>query len=651
VSNSFVDTVYEGSNVILRPGTTLASDLSRPGDLIDAAIAVNEAPTLREAFQVMADAGLALLGCDRLGVTLWNGSPARGTRVAAAGLGPADIGAECIANDRVLQALETGEPYNGPPPRGVAPGAAGAAVESLSTVVGVPLVTESSRAIFHAGWLAELDADELTDATNLLRTLTRLTSLAERSLREREQARLDNVLENTLDGVIVTAGTSVTPNAAARAILGIPEGTELRSAMFVPRTLEGEPYPLAADLLPGGKATESGTGGRFRIRATSLDGRELVLDGSVAPVPRGAVIVFRDVTAEHARAVLNERSLYELFNSLPIPLSIVSPDTRESLSVNQAFLDLIGFTRDEVVGRRPPYPWWDPTEDAGARDRLPLESVVHRVFRRKDGRPLPVEVATHAIPGDDGEVALVLGVVADLSEKRRLDQQLVQSGKLAAIGELAAGVAHEINNPLFAILGLTEFLLKESEPGSKAEQRLELIQQTGLEIKEIVRALLDFARENAEERHVVALEDVVHSTVDLVRRTNAHKGVELVDSYDRSGGTVHGSPNQLKQIFLNLIANARQAMPNGGTVHVDVHREGDRMVASVSDDGPGIEPKVLERIFEPFFTTKRVTGGTGLGLSVSLGIAEAHGGSLVASSEPGRGATFTLCLPVVEEGE
>ena len=189
------------------------------------------------------------------------------------------------------------------------------------------------------------------------------------------------------------------------------------------------------------------------------------------------------------------------------------------------------------------------------------------------------------------------------------------------------------------------------EPGSKAAQRLELIQQTGLEIKEIVRALLDFARENAEERHVVALEDVVHSTVDLVRRTNAHKGVELVDSYDRSGGTVHGSPNQLKQIFLNLIANARQAMPNGGTGHVDVHREGDRMVASVSDDGPGIEPKVLERIFEPFFTTKRVTGGTGLGLSVSLGIAEAHGGSLVASSEPGRGATFTLCLPVVEEGE
>jgi two-component system NtrC family sensor kinase len=115
------------------------------------------------------------------------------------------------------------------------------------------------------------------------------------------------------------------------------------------------------------------------------------------------------------------------------------------------------------------------------------------------------------------------------------------------------------------------------------------------------------------------------------------------------GAPVTASPNQLKQIFLNLIANARQAMPNGGTVRVDVRQDGDWVTATVSDDGPGIEAAVLERIFEPFFTTKRATGGTGLGLSVSLGIAEAHGGSLTASSEPGRGATFTLRLPITTE--
>jgi two-component system NtrC family sensor kinase len=303
----------------------------------------------------------------------------------------------------------------------------------------------------------------------------------------------------------------------------------------------------------------------------------------------------------------------------------------------------------EVVGAAPPFPWWDPHQDPTAG--FAEGSVVRRVYRRKDGRPVPVEVRSHGIPGDDGRTALLLGVITDLSEKQRLDQQLVQSGKLAAIGELAAGVAHEINNPLFAILGLTEFLLKEAEPGSRPRQRLELIQQTGLEIKEIVRALLDFARENADERHVAPLEEVVRSTLDLVRRTNAHKGVELIDSYDGSGVLVHGSANQLKQIVLNLIANARQAMPQGGTVHVDVHRDGDCAVVTVADDGPGIEPSLLERVFEPFFTTKRATGGTGLGLSVSLGIAEAHGGTITATSELGRGAAFTLRLPaaVIEE--
>jgi two-component system, NtrC family, sensor kinase len=105
----------------------------------------------------------------------------------------------------------------------------------------------------------------------------------------------------------------------------------------------------------------------------------------------------------------------------------------------------------------------------------------------------------------------------------------------------------------------------------------------------------------------------------------------------------------LKQIFLNLIANARQAMPNGGIVRVEARREGGFAVATVSDDGPGIEPAVLERIFEPFFTTKRLTGGTGLGLSVSFGIAESHGGTLTVASEPGHGAAFTLRLPVYEE--
>jgi PAS domain S-box-containing protein len=338
---------------------------------------------------------------------------------------------------------------------------------------------------------------------------------------------------------------------------------------------------------------------------------------------------------------LDANQLVELFDSLPIPFLVGRESDRRVLTANQAFLDLIGYELGEVVGATPPFPWWS---EGDVNVGFTPGSVITRTYRCKDGRPLVVEVTSHGFA--DG---LLLGIITDLTERKQLDQQLVQSGKLTAIGELAAGVAHEINNPLFAILGLTEFLLKESEDGSRARHRLELIRETGLEIKEIVRALLDFAGENAEERHLVQIENVVRSTVDLVRRTNAHKGVELVDRYDAADALVLASQNQLKQIVLNLIANARQAMPLGGTVHVEVSRLGAHALVTVADDGPGIDPALLSRIFEPFFTTKRDLGGTGLGLSVSLGIAESHGGTLIASSEPGVGARFTVRLPLAED--
>jgi two-component system NtrC family sensor kinase len=613
--------------------------------LIDAAIAVNEAPTLTGAFQVLADAGLAILGCDRLAVVTWNDDLTLGTIRADTGPG---VGELVPATDASAEELRNNLVYAGPPR--VAGFSAGLAdsLEDLAYVIRMPLVTAGGIGTLHALWREPLTDDQSAAATERLRTLTRLTSLAERSLREGDQVKLDSVLDGVADGVVVSTRTAAIPNAAARAILAIPPDVEFKTALFNPRELDGTPYDLAADHVLGARTISTGVGGRFRIRVTALDARELVLDGSVSPAGGGAVVVFRDVTAEHESAVLNERYLYALFNSMPIPLTVGDADTREIVSANQAFLDLIGYELDEILGVTPPFPWWDPDEARKQVGFVP-GSVVRRVYRRKDGRPIPIEVLSHGVLGDDGKLVLLLGVITDLSEQRRLDQQLVQSGKLAAIGELAAGVAHEINNPLFAILGLTEFLLKETEPDSKPYQRLELIQQTGLEIKEIVRALLDFARENAEDRHVVVLDEVVRSTVDLVRRTNAHKGVEVVESYDNDGALVSASSNQLKQIILNLIANARQAMPNGGTVRVGVHREGEHLMVVVSDDGPGIEPDVLGRIFDPFFTTKRLTGGTGLGLSVSLGIAESHGGTLTATSEPGRGASFTLCLPISTE--
>jgi PAS domain S-box-containing protein len=622
--------------------------LARQHELIDAAIAVNEAPSLDEAFQVLADAGITLLGAERLAVVVWTSDLGTGEIRAGSGTAAGSIGVDVPPDEFTIKALLTGEPYVGAPVTDGVPPEGLEDIEKIATVVRVPFVAESVRATFHASWYRPLDEVEAAEAAEILRTLTRLTTLAERSLREREQRNLAFVLEGVGDAVILRSHNGGVVNAAARRILGLAADGEFDIADFDPRELDGTPYDVAPGQRLGQHAIDSGQGGRFRIRATSLDGRALILDGSVSPVgDTGAAIVFRDVTDEHRENVLNRQMLEAVFDAMPTAISVADPKTHQLLTVNRAFSELVGRPPDEIVGLTPPFPWWEPGEDMAPGTIV--GNRVDRVYRLPDGRPQPVQLSVYTVPGEDGEPALLLALIEGMAEERRMQQQLVQSGKLAAIGELAAGVAHEINNPLFAILGLTEFLLKEAEPGSKALQRLELIQQTGLEIKEIVRALLDFARENAEERHVVPLEDVVQATVDLVRRTNAHKGVELLDLYDALGAKVSASPNQLKQIFLNLIANARQAMPNGGTVEVGVRQDGDWVIASVRDDGPGIEPAVIERIFEPFFTTKRQTGGTGLGLSVSLGIAEAHGGSLTASSEPGRGATFTLRLPISTE--
>ena len=609
---------------------------------------MNGAATLREAYQALAEAVWRLLGCARVTVAEWSTEDASaGLVVGGAGPAGGTVGRTIRRTSRVDQALRSATPYHGPLDlTRIEPDLADQ-LREVRTFTLVPLISGDSRLTVFVGWHEDISREDGEEATRLVQTLGRLTSIAERSRRERGDSRLGKILERVADGIVVATGDAYTLNEAAREILGVSDERPYDPAALNTRTLAGEPHPSTIAELRAALGAEPDGQRRFRVRATSLDGRELVLDGSSAAVADGIVIVFRDATAEHERQVLHEHYLSALFHYMPVPLTVGNARERRFISANRAFLDLIGYEADEVVDLQPPFPWWDDVESG--RDGYTPGTVVHRLYRHKSGRAFPVEMAWHGIPGADGEVELLLGMATDLTEKRRLDMQLVQSGKLAAIGELAAGVAHEINNPLFAILGLTEFLLKEAEPESKARQRLELIQQTGLEIKEIVRALLDFARENAEERLVVPLEDVVRSTVDLVRRTNAHKGVELSDSYDTSGALVHVSPNQIKQIFLNLFANARQAMPQGGTVRVEVRQEGERVIASVSDDGPGIDPVALSRIFEPFYTTRRAAGGTGLGLSVSLGIAESHGGSLTASSEPNRGSTFTLSLPLAPE--
>jgi two-component system NtrC family sensor kinase len=226
--------------------------------------------------------------------------------------------------------------------------------------------------------------------------------------------------------------------------------------------------------------------------------------------------------------------------------------------------------------------------------------------------------------------------------------QLGRAGKLAALGGLASGLAHELNNPLSGILGLLEFLLRDAEQGSRSEERLLLVQDTALEIKQIVGCLLGFARESIDERRPVAVRDVCAGATQLARLTSSARDVEIVERYADATGRVWGNLNQLKQIVLHLLTNAQQAMPAGGTATVEVGVDGGTVRARVTDTGPGIDADALPFIFEPFFTTRQNLGAPGLGLFVSREIARAHRGELTAVNLRGGGARFELRLPTFE---
>ena len=321
-----------------------------------------------------------------------------------------------------------------------------------------------------------------------------------------------------------------------------------------------------------------------------------------------------------------------LFEGLPVGALALESGTDEVVAANAIFLELVGRPESDVVGHRPPFDWLvAPDVDALLGETATWTALVHT----PDGTRRPVEVVGAVVDGM--QVLIVRGAA---------EGPVIDRWRNAAVGQLAAGVAHEINNPLFAMLGTVEFLLEDAQPGSDRYERLERIQRAGRDIGETLRTLLDFAREPAEDVRVVSLADVCRDALKLVRRTSLAKGVEIEESYPDEPLDVEASPNQLKQILLALIRNAQQAQPDGGQVEVEVRRDAGGAAVVVRDHGPGIDPSVRARIFEPFFTTRREQGATGVGLAVALGLAHLQRGALEVESEPGRGATFTLRLPV-----
>jgi len=235
-------------------------------------------------------------------------------------------------------------------------------------------------------------------------------------------------------------------------------------------------------------------------------------------------------------------------------------------------------------------------------------------------------------------------------ELQEAQTQLIQSEKLASIGQLAAGVAHEINNPLGVMLGFTQVMLKKLPGKDPFRKPLISIEREGLRCKKIIQGLLDFSRRSTPTLQPLDLNESVEAACKLIEHQITIDNVRLIKGFAPNLPGIEGDTNQLQQVFVNLIINAYQAMPQGGDLRITTRTVGNQVQAIFADAGVGIRPEDLKHIFDPFFTTKEVGKGTGLGLSVSYGIIKSHGGGIEVDSQVGVGTRFVVSLPVNREG-
>jgi two-component system NtrC family sensor kinase len=230
---------------------------------------------------------------------------------------------------------------------------------------------------------------------------------------------------------------------------------------------------------------------------------------------------------------------------------------------------------------------------------------------------------------------------------RQAQEQIIRAEKLSSLGILAAGVAHELNSPLTGILTFSHLMLQDATPGTRNHEDLQLIVNETQRCATIIRQLLEFSREGIREHRPQSIVPAVQRALALVEHQAKFHKIRIESELEEVPPTCCDA-NQIQQVFLNLLINAAEAMPEGGTIRIHVHAEdeGRQVVAEVSDTGTGIPPEHLGRIFDPFFTSKEVGKGTGLGLSVSYGIVRRHHGTISVRSEVGKGTTFRITIPV-----
>jgi two-component system NtrC family sensor kinase len=332
---------------------------------------------------------------------------------------------------------------------------------------------------------------------------------------------------------------------------------------------------------------------------------------------------------------------------------VIAPN-HQILDANDAVLKKVGLTRQEIIGRscyEVTHHFDRPCTDE--RCPCPMKEVLNslkpfsttHVHLNKDNMEHHVSISCYPLMGPDGIIGAI-EISKDITKDIQMQRSIMQQEKLASIGRLSAGVAHEINNPLTTILTSVMLLQEDFPSGHPISQELELIAKETIRCRNIVTALLDFARQKSPEVKRCSINAIVTETAMLTRKQSAFKDIELAVSLDQAVPPLWLDPHQMVQALVNLIINAIESTDPGGRIDVSTELDSDKknVRIKVRDTGAGIPSGLLEQVFEPFFTTKE--SGTGLGLAITHGIIVQHGGRIKVASQPKQGTTFTMTFPI-----
>lgn len=365
-------------------------------------------------------------------------------------------------------------------------------------------------------------------------------------------------------------------------------------------------------------------------------------------------IMARDITSEKLREIELMRFYYVAENTVN-PLQIADPKGK-MVYVNQAFVDSSGFSKEELIGKNPNVfssgkhskKFWIKMWNTINSGKVWVGEVENR---RKNGDPFYTQLLISPILDEEGKIYGFFGIHRDLSEKKLLEKQLIHTQKMESIGTLAAGVAHEVGNPLASISALVQ-VVQRSTSDEFAKEKLELVKKQVTRISKIIRDLVDFSRPSNYELQLTDINQNIIEAIEIIKVGAKAKDIIFnADLYNKIP-LLPLISDQIQQIFVNILLNAVDAIAEYNDTHIQ-HRisvksnlNEENVIITFADTGNGIPEENLTKVFEPFFTTKKEGKGTGLGLWVSYGIVKSFQGDIMVESKPKKGTIFTIILPI-----